>query len=1814
MIKLIETIEKIISDHVQLKIEARSDSEVRMVLHGFPLILLENLFRIYDLKEGLQIPNHDPIRVLLVADEIDEIKNAYCARCTPEDVVSNRNVRQTILILLPVGNHLNLSTSSAAAFIGLAPATIKGEKSFYNDPFVKIILEELRNLSKISNQDWDRISKIIKFAFDDWSMRGDADRSHSSLDECWNLLGKLFEVGDNYKLLIARCGLPNSSNSEVGTKDHLEVLGKLAKFIESNGFTSAREILLNEADAHLQSHIKDFFESLFLKKCESPLDFSKSPVYFYSQEKVPTEWWNVLDLDVWLNLLQQTKPVKTESFKVECLNPIVEVAKGLPWVVQDYPTFKIRMEEKSPNESILVYRGNGRSPKYEAKFPTNEEWIPDEVPVHSSAINYKFFAGDEYKPSNVRIISLENYSPGVIVFSRDAKKITLPKKKKAKASDKIDIWECDLDFSYTGTYMIELLLSSDTIISDEAEYDDTLGEDIKEAEIGKDNLYHRLFLAETDQESTYIIKVENPHIGAFLLHVNFHAENEEFVGVSSVFEALVLDNVKGKSSVNSVEINRGCRIYDLERKILDDPFACFPLIISDDYTSKMTSDLNWKTRPLLTSYSCENDVRPEFKNWKVPDQFIQVRSELLAYLNEKMSGDELLIELYRLDQSMLEEEFRELVKKYLQAYENWIQSDYESGILCDAYMVVPREGNTTGLSNEPEAILISPLHPIKLAWHCLSQSILAETAYKKTRCPAAGIINPHSVPDIMHVPCIQPGGKSKIIPFMAIRSSSPYWGVLWNGNKLSGLNDSSSSGIWADEAWGISISSISNGFNKAQVKRAVSDVRDIRIAKSTILISIISDTLGTSSCNEGIIEWCEENLGDVDKDEWASAGARKLDVLDMREASLYPSAAVIADLTDKTDAKVRWWLNQENKIKNDLCIVENLGVHLPYMTHGHANSPIGMGGLIRNRVRRHIDSSNGSQFIQESRAGKYYGNHNKTDELESHIGSTLAIMENMPQSGENLDMHNSFVFTPSLDTIIKSFNQSAYCALSSSSIDSSCFFGRHGNAFLWDYDLPNYSNISGESNGFYLLVRENPTLISSIRAAIEEFEKTTSNSFTDSEIQNIVVEISRRGMPTLKRIAAGGAAATGEFGVLVTMRLLQDSFIEGTKNGCLIPVKQIAEKGSRINLIIPMDPFQSQLDSLKRASEGSGVSFRRPDLILFSIALNDFDIPLSIKITPVEIKARTSEFSKEEMLSAIDQAKSFSSYIKKLLFRKEDEDLGRLWDLAIKDFLSSLISFGFRVYGVLEDLGNDKEEWAKLHERVIGGIFAESLNIEIDEIGRLVVVDKSAVSRSFDADGDGFDEVIVLTATDALDIFRNDSETLISKICSKVDDWKFVPHDEISQFVEIFASSKDLQSPILDEADRDFRYPDEDQRMSIASDEEFPYISDYNAADTSNDNQVEDGIKFKIGKTINGFSQFERDFWPSNTNLNQINIGIVGDLGTGKTQLTKALIYQMVKQSSLNREHSPRFLIFDYKDDYSSRDFVDAVGAKVIEPFDIPLNMFDVSNCTNRKPWIERHKFFTDVLSKIYGGIGQVQQLNIKNAVKAAYKKAADMGNNSPTLEQVYQEYLNVTNGKPDSPTNILSDLIDMEIFETDYEKLIPFDDFMDGVVVIRLSALGQDDNTKNLLVVIFLNFFYEYMLKLEKKPFVGHDPQLRFINSMLLVDEADSIMKYEFDVLRKILLQGREFGVGVLLSSQYLSHFKKQETNYLEPLLTWFIHKVPNITIKELESIGLTRANNETLYQIRSLNPHECLFKTLDVNGDFIRATPFYKLIAGDD
>ena len=156
-------------------------------------------------------------------------------------------------------------------------------------------------------------------------------------------------------------------------------------------------------------------------------------------------------------------------------------------------------------------------------------------------------------------------------------------------------------------------------------------------------------------------------------------------------------------------------------------------------------------------------------------------------------------------------------------------------------------------------------------------------------------------------------------------------------------------------------------------------------------------------------------------------------------------------------------------------------------------------------------------------------------------------------------------------------------------------------------------------------------------------------------------------MPTLKRLASGGTAGFGELGILIALRLLQTEFQCKNGNGDLepglLPVISKASDKVTINLIIPADIFQPRFDKLRDRLDLTG---ERPDLIVISITFDVDDksmpketAPLSMKITPIEVKSRSEKLSDQGKMDALHQAKVFD--YRQLFFRVPGMDFRGLW-------------------------------------------------------------------------------------------------------------------------------------------------------------------------------------------------------------------------------------------------------------------------------------------------------------------------------------------------------------------------------------------------------------------------------------------------------------------------------------------------------------------------------------------------------------------------
>lgn len=356
-------------------------------------------------------------------------------------------------------------------------------------------------------------------------------------------------------------------------------------------------------------------------------------------------------------------------------------------------------------------------------------------------------------------------------------------------------------------------------------------------------------------------------------------------------------------------------------------------------------------------------------------------------------------------------------------------------------------------------------------------------------------------------------------------------------------------------------------------------------------------------------------------------------------------------------------------------------------------------------------------------------------------------------------------------------------------------------------------------------------------------------------------------------------------------------------------------------------------------------------------------------------------------------------------------------------------------------------------------------------------------------------------------------------------------------------------------------------------------------------------------------------YWePTNTaKFMNTNTGIIGTMGTGKTQFTKSVIAQLVQCQSANVDGLPiGILIFDYKSDYVDDAFIKKTHAKKFRLHGLPYNPLSLYGDMPMLP-LHTATSFAETMARAFG-LGQKQQLRLRKVILDAYELAgiakadsATWGRAAPTVKDVWDLFLSQGKVEQDSLYASLDSLASYEIFESDPQKVSSLYDLVDGVTVIELA--GYSIQIQNLVVALTLDQFYAQMQK-RGKPTVRGDQ--RQITKMILVDEADNFMSQDFSTLRKILKEGREYGVGTILSTQDISHFKTGDNNYASYILTWIVHRVSEIKNADIKAIFNKddKGEQEQLMEsIRKLEKHFSLYIDGDKRFQKIRDKAFWEL-----
>ena len=380
---------------------------------------------------------------------------------------------------------------------------------------------------------------------------------------------------------------------------------------------------------------------------------------------------------------------------------------------------------------------------------------------------------------------------------------------------------------------------------------------------------------------------------------------------------------------------------------------------------------------------------------------------------------------------------------------------------------------------------------------------------------------------------------------------------------------------------------------------------------------------------------------------------------------------------------------------------------------------------------------------------------------------------------------------------------------------------------------------------------------------------------------------------------------------------------------------------------------------------------------------------------------------------------------------------------------------------------------------------------------------------------------------------------------------------------------------------------------------------------------ITDSHKMKILVGHTQSSRREVIFEPNNTKMvSHPNMGIIGTMGTGKTQFARSVIAQFTKESIHNVGGKPvGMLVFDYKGDYKDKEFLDAVGGtcyKFNYPFN-PLKLVVNDEVEGMNlPAITADRI-ADSFAKAYG-LGLKQQSNIKQVIIDTYKDAgitkdpSSWNNSVPTMEQVIEKYFEAYDAN-DKAFALFDKLRDYTIFTTDNSNCVSLFEWLNSVRVIDLTL--YPDDTKKVIVSLILDLFYAEMRQLGGSK---QEDGFRELRAMIMVDEAHQFLKKDFNSFRSIISEGRMFGVGMILSTQNVSDFKTSKEDYSQFILSWVIHHVNSISKAEIANIfGASDPNSERYMDfINKAKIFESVCK-IGSRVDGIRDLPFFELVKTD-
>jgi hypothetical protein len=360
-----------------------------------------------------------------------------------------------------------------------------------------------------------------------------------------------------------------------------------------------------------------------------------------------------------------------------------------------------------------------------------------------------------------------------------------------------------------------------------------------------------------------------------------------------------------------------------------------------------------------------------------------------------------------------------------------------------------------------------------------------------------------------------------------------------------------------------------------------------------------------------------------------------------------------------------------------------------------------------------------------------------------------------------------------------------------------------------------------------------------------------------------------------------------------------------------------------------------------------------------------------------------------------------------------------------------------------------------------------------------------------------------------------------------------------------------------------------------------------------------DGFPVYIGEGSDGGRVLWDPYRETTPRLNNFGFLVTGDAGSGKTQTIRVLI------DAAARAGLP-ICIFDFKNDYASADFAEALGLNVVDvrEMGLPFNPLrpPPHGASGAKP-IDHAFEIAGILKRVYR-LGPVQENALRDAIATTYAGAGidlrdwvvPSSRKWPSFSDV-EQILHEDQRRHGALIARLAPLFQLGLFPGDGQA-IPFEEMLRGRLVLKLNELPTDE-IKAALAEFIIVQLHGFALR-------GDQP--RRLTRLMVFDEAHRIANSPR--LEALGREGRAFGVGIVLGTQYPGDIPEATAGALATQLFLLNNQAEHRRHIVRQVLGTTTGAEaqRLLQRLSELEPGQGLFSNPHHSRAFVTVLPHWK------